>query len=73
MTGSSPLYLTEANLTNLSGLFRAQSYPDPYVTVLCLGGTTRELSEIAHVALGSVDYGGVEQETAHLAGSSRPF
>ena len=66
-------YLTEANLTKLSGLFRAGEYPDPYVTVLCLEGTTRELAEIAYVVLGSVDCGGVEQETAHLARSSRPF
>ena len=65
VTPYASLYLTEANLTKLSGLFRAQ---DPYVTVLCLEGTTRELSEIAYVILGSVDNGGVEQETAHLAG-----
>ena len=62
----SSLCVTEANLTKLAGLFRAREYPDPYVTVLCLGGTTRELSELSLVALGSVDYGEVEQETAHL-------
>ena len=73
MTPYASLYLTEANLTKVSGLFRAGECPDPYVTVLCLEGTTRELSEIAYVVLGSVDNGGVEQETAHLAGSSRPF
>ena len=67
------LYLTEANLTKQSGLFRAREYPDPYVTVLCLEGTARELSEIAYVVLGSVDNGRVEQETAHLAGRGRPF
>ena len=62
------LCLTEANLTKLAGLFRAQDYPDPYVTVLCLGGTTRELSELSLVVLGSVDNGEIEQETVHLAG-----
>ena len=56
----SSLYVSEANLTKLAGLFRAQGYADPYVTVLCLGGTTRELSELSLVALGSVDNGGVE-------------
>ena len=62
----SSLCVAEANLTKLAGLFRAQEYPDPYVTVLYLGGTIRELSEITHVVLGSVDNGGIEQETAHL-------
>ena len=73
LTPYASLYLTEANLTKLSGLFRAQEYPDPYVTVLGLEGTTKELSELSLVVLGSVDNGGVEQETAHLAGSSRSF
>ena len=60
------LCLTEANLTKLAGLFRAREYPDPYVTVLCLGGIERELSEAAYVVLGLVDYGEIEQETVHL-------
>ena len=66
-TENSSLYLTEANLTKLSGLFRAQEYPDPYVTVLCLEGTARELSELSLAVLGSVCHEGMEQETAHLS------
>ena len=59
-------YLMDANLTKLAGLFRAQEYADPYVTILCLERTARELAELSLVALGSVDCGGVELETAHL-------
>ena len=59
----------EGHLTKLAGLFRAQGYPDPYVTMLpdgCFAGTARDMLEVAHVVLGSVENEAIERETAHL-------